>query len=249
MPKYACSIKFIFPYKNTFYYSEISVASNPIPGEILEKFDKYLKLGIYNDVKETLDKFTATVTNDNISYREVRLTISGFVSLYMKFLEMMNIDFDEIICEQDRNLLHSPQSLDGFISTLLNSIQTTNSFINTKKQSKNTEMTNKIKQYVLDNLDQEISLNSTAEAFHLSSFHLSKIFKEETGTNYIDYMMACKMDKAKKLLVSTNFSIEKITSLIGYSHATYFSRKFKELTGKTPNAYRNDAYSQSQNEQ
>lgn len=61
--------------------------------------------------------------------------------------------------------------------------------------------------------------------------------------------MACKMDKAKNLLVSTNLSIDRITSLVGYSHATYFSRKFKELTGKTPNVYRNDAYLQSQNQQ
>ena len=100
---------------------------------------------------------------------------------------------------------------------------------------------------MLENIDQEISLNSTAEAFHISSFHLSKIFKEEIGINYIDFVINCKMDKAKNLLVSTNLSINRITSLIGYSHSTYFTRKFKELTGKTPNVYRSDALMQAKN--
>lgn len=242
--KICLQYKFILPHKNALYYNEINITTNAIPGDILDKFDKFLKLGIYNEVKETLNKFLSTVICDNIPYREVRHTISGFITLYRKFLESMNIEFEQIINEQDRNILYSPHNINVFVDTLLNIIHTTNNFISNKKQSKNAELANKIKQYVLNNLHQDISLNSAAEAFYISPFHLSKFFKEETGINYIDYVMNCKMDKAKNLLTSTTLRIEKITNLIGYSHATYFSRKFKELTGKTPAEYRNDAHIQ-----
>jgi two-component system response regulator YesN len=84
----------------------------------------------------------------------------------------------------------------------------------------------------------EISLNKTASAFYISPFYLSKIFKDETGINYIEYVVQCKMEKATNLLASTDLSIEEVTNSIGYKHASYFTRKFKEFSGKTPNEYR-----------
>lgn len=92
----------------------------------------------------------------------------------------------------------------------------------------------------MDNLHQEISLISSAEAIHISLNYLSKIFKEETGTNYIDYVVCCKMEKAKALLSTTSLSIEQITRQVGYNHSAYFCRKSKEFSGKTPNEYRNE---------
>lgn len=245
--KICLQYKFILPDKDIFYFSEVGTAGSSLPADFTEKFEKFLKLGSYADVKKTLDRFLTASKIPGVPYREVRQAISGFVSIYMSFLESMKINSEDILCEEDRAELHSPQNIEVFVCTFLSIIQRTNSCINAKKQSKNRELANRIKQYVLENIDQEISLNSTAEAFHISSFHLSKIFKEEIGINYIDFVINCKMDKAKNLLVSTNLSINRITSLIGYSHSTYFTRKFKELTGKTPNVYRSDALMQAKN--
>lgn len=234
--------RFIHHEKNAFYYRGTETNSKSIPAEILEKFDKALKLGVFDEAKNILGQFAARAVNDNVPYRDVRHTMSGFITSYKNFLEIMNIAFEEITDEQDRKKLSSPININEFVGTFINVLQNTSNYICNKKHSKNAELANKIKQYVLGNLDQEISLNTTAEAFHISSFYLSKIFKDETGINYIDYVMSCKIDKAKNLLTSTSLSVDKITSLIGYSHATYFSRKFKEMTGKTPNAYRSEAH-------
>ena len=48
------------------------------------------------------------------------------------------------------------------------------------------------------------------------------------------------MRKAKELLSSTGMEIGAITASVGYSQTSYFSRKFKEYTGKTPNEYRRE---------
>jgi Response regulator containing CheY-like receiver domain and AraC-type DNA-binding domain len=234
--------KFITPHENSFYYDEISKKTNSIPVDYTDKFYKNLKLGSYNDIKETLDSFMNTVITGDIAYREVRHTISCFTSAYIKYLELMNITQESIMDEQTKILLQTPHSMGEFLSVLLSSVQASINYINNKKLNKNTGLVDKIKQYVMNNLDKEISLNLAADTFYISSFYLSKIFKEETGINYIDYVITCKMDKAKDLLIKTNFTIDRITSLIGYSHATYFSRKFKEFTGKTPIEYRNDAH-------
>lgn len=100
------------------------------------------------------------------------------------------------------------------------------------------ELIDSVEKYVIDNLDIDLSLNAVAEAFRVSPQHLSKIFKEEKGMNYIECVARHKIEKAKQLLSNTGLSIDEITNNIGYSHATYFSRKFKELTGCTPSEYR-----------
>lgn len=129
-----------------------------------------------------------------------------------------------------------------FIETFLQYTGIVHNYLSDKKLRKNSELVKSVKQYITDNLQMEISLNSTAEAFHISSFYLSKIFKEETGFNYIDYVVECKMNKAKELLSTSNMGIGSITASVGYSQSTYFSRKFKEYTGRTPNEYRREIH-------
>lgn len=239
--KMCMQYNFIYPDKKLFYYDELSLAENTIPEDISIKLDKALNLGSYTEVKKVTDRFLAIATCDNIAYREVRREINQFISLYKQFAENININLDEVMNESCKNGLYHPRNINEFIETFLEMINSTNDIISIKKQSKNLNIINKIKQYALDNLHMDISLNSTADVFNISPYHLSRIFKKETGVNYIDYVMTCKIDKAKSLLVSTDYSVEKIADLIGYNHSTYLSKKFKELTGKTPNEYRKEA--------
>ena len=239
--KMCMQYNFIYPDKNMFYYDEFNVIENTIPEDISIKLDKALRLGSYTEVKKATDRFLAIATCDNIAYREVRREILRFISIFRQFTEDINLNLDEAMNEYCKNRLYHPRNINEFINTFLEMINSTNDIISRKKQNENLNIVNKIKRYVLDNLHMDISLNSTAEVFSISPYHLSRIFKKETQVNYIDYVVTCKIDKAKDLLVTTDYSIEKITELIGYNHSTYLSKKFKELTGKTPNEYRKDA--------
>lgn len=64
------------------------------------------------------------------------------------------------------------------------------------------------------------------------------IFKQKTGKNYSDYLLDIRIDRAKQLLVSTGFSVGRISDMVGFDNTKYFSRIFKEKTGVQPIAYR-----------
>ncbi len=93
-------------------------------------------------------------------------------------------------------------------------------------------------EYINENI-ATISLTQTAENFNISTAHLSRIFKELTGTNFSDYVADKKLQQAAWLLINDRtLSVSDIAKNLGYNTPAYFSRKFKEYFEVTPAAYR-----------
>ncbi|RAV18985.1 helix-turn-helix domain-containing protein [Paenibacillus contaminans] len=86
----------------------------------------------------------------------------------------------------------------------------------------------------------ELSLSLIGDTFDLQPSHLSKLFKEEFGVKFIDYVTDIRMRKAKELLEKTNWPIQEIASAVGYASAITFNRVFKKETGNSPSNYRKD---------
>ncbi len=93
--------------------------------------------------------------------------------------------------------------------------------------------------YIQQHYDQpKISLSEVAEVAHLSPSHLAHILKETLGVSYKQYLTAQRMDAAKRLLQTTDWTIDVIAEQVGYPNVTNFYRLFQRETGQTPAAYR-----------
>ncbi|MEK3724268.1 response regulator transcription factor [Paenibacillus sp. FSL H8-0034] len=97
----------------------------------------------------------------------------------------------------------------------------------------------KVKEIVLQNLAEDISLQRVAEQVNLTHHYLSKLFKIEAGQNYSDFVTDSRMNKAKQLLKETNLKIHEISNMTGYLSAKHFMNVFKQRVGTTPSDYRN----------
>lgn len=105
------------------------------------------------------------------------------------------------------------------------------------------QIDNAYMQHIIDfinqHIDQQISLNMVADAFQMSSGHLSRVFKKETGQSFTEYTKRIKMEKAAQLLVShPELKIAVIGDKLGFTTSYYFSKVFKEVYGMTPVQYR-----------
>jgi len=110
--------------------------------------------------------------------------------------------------------------------------------INEHKQSRMSPLIIKACTIIHDNLSHEISLEELSRRVEISPFYFSKLFKEETGENFIDYITMARMQKAKDLLRDKTLSIKEISGASGYSDPNYFSKLFKKIMGLTPTEYR-----------
>ncbi|MBW5447944.1 response regulator [Cohnella sp. CFH 77786] len=96
-----------------------------------------------------------------------------------------------------------------------------------------------IKRYIQEHSQEEISLETIAKRVGLSPFYISKMFKEQLGVNYIDFLTECRIEKAKTFMLDPEFSLKEIAFEVGYNDPNYFSKVFKKTTGVAPTDYRN----------
>ncbi len=99
-------------------------------------------------------------------------------------------------------------------------------------------LTKKIKEYLNDNIDKTVTLDSISNSFSYSLSSIKRIFKEETGTSIILYLNNLRMVRAKEMLRNTDMSIGNIALLLGYSNVYYFSTAFKKKWGLSPTQFR-----------
>lgn len=109
-----------------------------------------------------------------------------------------------------------------------------------KKQSKNHAISlrvDRIIEYMCQNIDQKITLSELSDMTGLSTFYLSKIFKDATGYPIIMYFNKMKIDKAKELLIEGNKKVKEVACELGYVSEFYFSRIFKRVEGLSPSEF------------
>lgn len=107
------------------------------------------------------------------------------------------------------------------------------------RSSKENPIITKAKEFIEQNLSGEISLDQTADVVGVNPYYLSKLFKDETGSNFIDFVNESRLEKAKELLKKGELSIKEISFDCGYSDQNYFSKIFRRKFGITPTEYRN----------
>ena len=97
-----------------------------------------------------------------------------------------------------------------------------------------------IKECVKRNLSSpDLNRNMIADEIHINMDYMSHQFHKKAGISLSNYIIEERMHEAKKLLVTTDYSLQQISDKTGFSNISYFHRQFKKLSGVTPQQYRN----------
>ena len=95
-----------------------------------------------------------------------------------------------------------------------------------------------IVRYISDHYAGEITLQSAASLAYMEPTYFSKQFKRIVGFGFNQYLIQVRMKEAKRLLLTTDLSVNEISEKCGYSAGNYFGDAFKSLTGVSPSVYR-----------
>jgi two-component system, response regulator YesN len=93
-------------------------------------------------------------------------------------------------------------------------------------------------EFIAAHYAQSLTLEHVADQVALSPPYFSRIFKQEMGCTFIEYLTRVRMDEARRLLRTTTLSLAEISYAVGYQNPNYFSEVFKSLEGMTASAYR-----------
>lgn len=106
-----------------------------------------------------------------------------------------------------------------------------------KEKLSHDELTQQTKAYIIENLKEELRVETIAKKFYLSADYLTRIFKKETGMSISDYIVEERMFLAKELIQGGKLSISRVSYECGYDNYSYFTKVFKKKYGVTPREY------------
>lgn len=86
-----------------------------------------------------------------------------------------------------------------------------------------------------------MSLEYLSENFNINAKYVSKLFKEETGHKFVDFLIDMRMQHAQRLLSETQHSMQEVAEQVGYTSAISFGRVFKKVIGSSPSEFREEA--------
>ncbi|WP_284646057.1 helix-turn-helix domain-containing protein [Paenibacillus silviterrae] len=98
-----------------------------------------------------------------------------------------------------------------------------------------------VREYIMEHYtDSELSLAQISDTFDMNQKTLSRIFKEEFGEKFVDYLAKVRVEQAKRLLLETSEPVQAIAEKVGYLYPMSFIRVFKKVEGTTPGDYRKE---------
>ena len=96
----------------------------------------------------------------------------------------------------------------------------------------------RVSTYIEEHLAEDLSLSELAAVAYLSPYHFARLFKASTGFATHQYVIGRRIERAKLLLSTTNWSLTAIAHAVGFAHESHLALHFKRLTGLLPSSYR-----------
>ncbi|MDD3049337.1 MAG: AraC family transcriptional regulator [Bacilli bacterium] len=237
--------------KHTHHFTELFYVMRG-QGSFLVEDEKF-------DVKED----DLIVVNPNVAHTEISVpdTPLEYIVLGISGLQFLSEDNHEVYDYSVHNYYNYKHEILFYLRTLveeiknedenyeaisqnlleiliLNIIRRTKKKIQIKATKKVTKECRFIEQYINDHFAEDITLQKLSDLTYLNKYYIVHVFKKYKGLSPINYLIERRMLEAKNLLETTNYSVSKISDIIGFSSQSYFSQTFKKEMEMTPNQYR-----------
>lgn len=95
-----------------------------------------------------------------------------------------------------------------------------------------------VRRYIRSHYKENLKLTDLAKQAKLSTSYLSSLFFQYCGVSITDYILTCRMEQAKRLLLYSSLPIVDIAGLCGFADAGYFAKCFKKIEVMSPGEYR-----------
>jgi len=129
---------------------------------------------------------------------------------------------------------YSQQLMAGLVNHLIGMMYSLERNIEFGKNQPQVDMINRARLRIRESLESELTIQQIAEELGVSYSNFRKLFKEYTGLSPATYQQDLRLQRAKELLSTTDYSIKEIAYRLNFESPDYFSAKFKAKIGCKP---------------
>jgi len=97
--------------------------------------------------------------------------------------------------------------------------------------SQENKLFDEIRSFIIQNIDQYLTLNIVAERFYYNPSYLSRLFKIKLDKNYMTFVTEVRIDYAQQCLKDPHHSITEVSEMCGYKNYKHFVKISKDKRG------------------
>jgi two-component system response regulator YesN len=227
-------------------YSDIDSSANghvPAQNDLTDSLAFTVKSGMRGKALELLDRLLQEGSvGQKASIESIRAAAANVVSMLLNVITEAGIGIPDIFGPaQPFDRIFKIDTFPDMKEYLKGAVVTVIDAIDGMRSRKVNQTVKQIQEYIHQNLaNGELSLSGTAKAFYMNVSYLSRVFKQETGQTFVEYLTKARLEKAVKLLRETDMKAYQIAWEVGFIDPHYFGICFKRFTGMSVNDYKKD---------
>ncbi|MFG6356000.1 MAG: response regulator [Acetatifactor sp.] len=195
--------------------------------------------GSAGEIRDFVDSYLQNIRgalSSRIFRDYVVMNIRFAVSAYRESMGISDEEFAGRMRDPGRDMNMTAEDVEAYLTDML---ETAFFFRNKESDYQKGKILRRALEYIDANFDQEsLSLNSVSEEVGVSANYFSAIFSQSMERTFVEYVTAKRMEKARRLLKTTEKSSSEIAALAGYKDPHYFGFVFKKNHGMSPREYR-----------
>ncbi len=225
-------------------YNDLNLISRDIPPNDYQndEFGFFIKTGCGDKAIAWVDSFFKEISaNPNFTVDSLRAKAFMILATIINTIDGLGLRTVDIVNEnpQAYELIFKNDTLPEMKKFLDDLILTVTTAVKSLHDKKENNITKEVQDYLHNNLANEaLSLSKVAKEFYINSSYLSRIFKQATGTTFVEYLTKIRMETAIELLRETNQKAYQIGEAVGIPDPHYFGICFKKYTGMSINEFR-----------
>ena len=191
-------------------------------------------------VNESLDSIFEKIIDKKVSYKSIQMICAELINIINRVARELGIDVKMVYSDEDipydemkkfETVTEVQQWIRKVYEKLLELVEI--SRINPNYA----EPTKKAIEFIQRNYARNISLNDAAEHIGINSSYLSRVFKEDCGKGFVEYLNHVRVEYAKQLIQRGGIKLKDVVKEVGFNNYTYFFKVFKDIINMTPLEY------------
>jgi two-component system response regulator YesN len=204
----------------------------------LHEITEAIRFGHLYQVEMLLPKFTAKYSDSGLEHEHLLVRLLELLLTSYRFCREVSKDqTDYPAIQQLLTILDTSNDLAATLSLVTITLINLTKIIKDNRANQVKTIIIKAKAAIDELYQQDLSLEDVAHAVAISPFYLSRLFREEMGIGFTEYLTRLRMEKSLTLLVQ-GLTVKECAFAIGYNDPNYFSRLFRKYFQLSPTEYR-----------
>ncbi|WP_238650614.1 helix-turn-helix domain-containing protein [Paenibacillus piscarius] len=212
------------------------------PLDLERQLVNYIATGNYARATEVMNEILMTnFAGEPLSVELARCLMFELIGTMLKATEQIKTDDQKELTRRNELIrrLFACETFEEMETELLQILETVCQMVHERKRSHNTELKEQLLEFIHENYnDVNLGLTHISERFRFHPTYVSKYFKEQTGTNVIDYINQYRIEEAKRILQADDLTVQEVSERVGFLNSNSFIRVFKKYEGITPGQYK-----------